>query len=179
MLESSLLQNIRKLVYQRDLNKYANDMGYNRELSTIIHAYLNPNVYVVFSNLFPQYTNIYTILDIIHDKIVNSVMEYSLQNQENKSTENPEEKNTNLSKSDKYMKEITKYIYEKINRQFTVHSKNTYVNHQISSFIKTKSFVHVFYNMVLFKYNLSSDNLDNGEDTSADLCRKLLTLRVD
>jgi hypothetical protein len=152
MLESSLLQNIRKLIYHRDLNEYANEMGYNKNLTTIIHAYLNPNTCDLFIILFPQYTHVYEDLGIITDNIVNNVANYNINQYK------PIGKNI---KHNKYMVDIIEYVYEKINNQFTVDIKNNHINHYISSFIKTKSFVHVFYNMIIFTCDLSPNSQDH------------------
>jgi hypothetical protein len=182
LLESSLLQNIRKLIYHRDLNKYATEMGYNRDLSTIINAYLNPNTCDLFITLFPQYKHVYSDLDIIHDKIVRSVLDYTMPKlKENKLKEDKLKENKlkedklkedklkedklkedKLKEDNSYMKNITEYIYEKINGQFIVDRKNNYIDHYISSFIKTTSFIHVFYNMILFTCNLSEEKNSQG-----------------
>lgn len=160
MLESSLLQNIRKLIYHRDLNQYAIDMGYNRDLTIIIHAYLNPNMHDLFIILFPQYTHVFEDLNIVHDDIVNNVSKYNIaKNKPHK----PIKKNSHTHQylreivDHPYMEDIIRYTHEKMHKQFIVDIENNHINHYVSSFIKTKSFVHVFYIMLLLNCNLSTE----------------------
>jgi hypothetical protein len=156
MLESSLLQNIRKLIYHRDLNKYANEMGYNKDLTTIIHAYLNPNICDLFITLFPQHEHIYDDLNIVHNTIVNNVIKYNDVKYKTFRQINNRPKVEDI-KPNPYMDDIIEYICEKINRKF-MDIKNKHIKHYVSSYIKTVKFVHVFYNMILVNCNLSTEN---------------------
>lgn len=129
LLESSLMQKIRLLQYSKDLNDYAKKNNFDKELSSIIHGYVNVNNDEIFIGLFPQYKNIYDKLNVITDELCDSVnVNYD-----------DEEK---LEGKQRYVRDIGNYLRKKTPTQ-----KNKSITRSI---VKTKSFVHVYANMLKY-----------------------------
>jgi hypothetical protein len=133
LLESSLLQNIRKLYYHSIFNEVSKKLNYDRELYTVICAYLDINTHSTFIALFPQYCQQYNKLDTITSNLVKSVIIY---------TNKPNELNTT-----DYIHDCVKFIYESINARYKLVPYDRRNIQLISTFLLSNTFIHMYYSL--------------------------------
>jgi hypothetical protein len=75
LFESSLMRNIRQLVYDKKFMEY----GTERLLATAVHAYLG-NSRDIFIKLFPRYQSVYSALDSLQNRITSDILKYIEEN---------------------------------------------------------------------------------------------------
>jgi hypothetical protein len=74
LIESSLLKTIKKLYYNRKVNQYVRENGYDRAVFMTVRAFLNDNYNLTYNKLFPQFRSIMTDLVEVRDKILDMVL---------------------------------------------------------------------------------------------------------
>ena len=130
ILESSLLQKIRQLYYNINLSTRARELNYDREIYTVIYSYLNPNIGMLFINLFPQYTHMYQKLNGITNYLVNSILGHA---------------NGNHNEAENH----SGVLYDQLKLRCYVNPKNRYMPNIISSFFINSEHVSTYYDMYI------------------------------
>ena len=133
LLESSLLQTIRKLYYHSSFNDISNEKKYNRDIYTIIAAYVDINSNSLFLKLFPQYLQIYNKLNIITNNLITNLLIY------------------NSNRIDKTLPiyKATEFIYKSITSQFTIIHGDKRNVEIFSTFLLNKNNVGLYYSLLL------------------------------
>ena len=107
LIESSLLNKIRKIFYSIKFNKYSKN---NRIYHIILYFFLDSKYYTIFQKLFPQYIPLFTKiennLNILMDKIVN-------RNSDNAIVETLYNEISSILTIKKYSKNTTRYLISK------------------------------------------------------------------
>ena len=74
LLESSLMKMIRSLLYNNKFTIVSHNMNYDKQLYTILNAYLFRNNYRIFKQLFPQYSDVYRLLKYVTGNILIDIL---------------------------------------------------------------------------------------------------------
>lgn len=155
LLESSLLQKIRKLYYHSSFNKNSSIKNYNREIYTIIHAYLDINNRDIFIKLFPQYSHQYDKLGMITTLLIKNInnminrpnnmpeiiSEYIITNNKTKS-------NFTLNKD--ILKNIVLFIHNAMTSVYKFNPRDRRNSMFISTYILNNNFIDIYYSLFSF-----------------------------
>lgn len=144
LLESSLLQNIRKLFYHNSFNKVSQERGYNRTTYILINSYLDVNKNYLFKLLFPQYLHSFVILDNITNDLVNNI----IYNKDLIKLRNKKFTLCNPSKT--YTQKLQKYsetLYELIKNFYNINPRDKNLYRVISTYLLNENWVDMYYKL--------------------------------
>ena len=144
LLESSLLQNIRKLFYHSSFNKVSQEMDYDRETYIIINSFLDVNRNYLFKLLFPQYLQTFAVLDNITNDLVNNIIY-------NKNSIKLKNKKFTLCNPSKiYTQKLQKYtetLYELIGTCYTINPRDKNLSRVISTYLLNENWTDMYYKL--------------------------------
>lgn len=124
ILESSLMQKIRQLMYHNRYTSEIRDKEYDRGTYIVLSNYLDKNSSDMFISLFPQYQSYYDKLDEITDALVESVKEKE------------EEKEAHVS-----------VLHADITKAYAIDDSPA-SNDLIRSFIKHPTYIAIYYKLL-------------------------------
>ena len=133
VLESSLLQKIRQLIYHSSYNNITKLKNYDRNLFIIIYSYLDFNRSELFINLFPQYKPIYEKLEEITKDLANNILSFN---------------DSNYKFNNACNKIIYKYsmiLNDVINKNISIKYAGKHTNELISTFIRNTNWIDIYY----------------------------------
>jgi len=135
LIESGLMSKIRQLLYNSKFIKIAKEFDIDKEIITVISAYLNINNRLIFIKLFPEYKSMYNILDNITSEQVNKVLKYY-------------SKIYRLSNDNTLYDEITVYLYNTINKLYNFSMVNPmYINQLITNYLINDNNITIYVNL--------------------------------
>lgn len=144
LLESSLLQNIRKLFYHSSFNKVSKERGYDRIKYILINSYLDVNKNYLFKLLFPQYLHLFVIFDNITNDLVNNIIY-------NKNSIKLKNKKFTLCNPSKiYTHKLQKYsetLYELIKNFYNINPRDKNLYRVISTYLLNENWVDMYYKL--------------------------------
>lgn len=139
LLESSLLQQIRKLYYHSSFNNISVEKNYNRENFTVIYAYLDVNTHTTFIKLFPQYLEIYKKLHTTTGDLVKNIISYI----DTKTLNNVVQPNGQINIS-----KVIEFIYKSITNQFNIIPYDNRNVQIVSSFLLNINNAGLYYSLL-------------------------------
>jgi hypothetical protein len=139
LLESSLLQAIRKLYYQSSFNNISKELGYDRSIYILINAYLNINRQSLFIKIFPQYLLNFNKLNLITTDIVTSIMCHMTHNNFDMNYE------TNVDKE--LLKTTAETLYNTINLQYKLNIDDKNLTRIITTYLLNNKWNILYYKL--------------------------------
>lgn len=140
LLESTLLQKIRQLYYDSNINKQNKLLNYNRDTFINIDAYLSINkVELFFKCIFPQYIQNYDKLENITKTLASDIVIFA----QSKSTDNI------------VYKKYAPKLFEQISHEYTISVNKGYNENIILSYLKNIKFLNLYHEL----YNKLSPNV--------------------
>jgi hypothetical protein len=145
LLESSLLQTIRKLYYNSHFNSVSKEFGYNRVKYIITNAYLNVNNQNLFTMLFPQYIIEFNKLYDITTDLVTSIMCIMTNNTSNKKVCLKYKTNIKLQ----LLTSSANVIYNSINSRYVLNIDDMNLTQKITSILVNNQWNTIYYNLYI------------------------------
>ena len=137
ILESSLLKKIRQMLYDSKYIKLSKKYDISKDTIIIITSYLDINNNSIFIKLFPNYVNSYNLLNNMTASVINNIINYS------KSIK------TNDIPKQKMFTNITKYLYNNINKLYNIELLNEmHLNSIINNYLINTNNLTLYINLI-------------------------------
>lgn len=143
VLESRLLQTIRRLFYHGKFNRIIKEKKFERTQYIIVNSFLDKISHDIFLHLFPQFQAEFNKLEKISIKLIKKIIDIH----EYKSTQNTEVNEDNPTTSADTLTIAAEFLLNSIEKVLTLDLKARDSTRTISTYILNPAFIDIYYNL--------------------------------